>query len=142
VTESGKHIFFVTGASDPDVHGFFPRLVDTLQHLALPTISMVIISYAGYHMMQRSLLLDNLGADYVRTAPVARQFANTLCARRSFPVATSVAFSVPGIFTGAVMSERIFAWRGMGQYFLETITKNDVHGAVAVAASVVPSLPR
>lgn len=137
--KAGKRVFFVTGASDPDVHGFFPKLIDTLQHLALPTISLVIITYAGYHMMQRSLLLDNLGADYVRTARakgLTRGQAIRKHALRTsiIPVATSVAFSVPGIFTGAVMTERIFAWRGMGQYFLETISKNDVHGAVAVAA--------
>ena len=49
------------------------------------------------------------------------------------PVATSIAFSVPSIFTGAVMTERIFAWQGMGTYFIETINRNDINGAVAVA---------
>lgn len=136
---TGKRIFFVTGASDPNVQGFFPKLIDMLQHLALPTVSLVVISYAGYHMMQRSLLLDNLSADYVRTARakgLTRGQAIRKHALRTsiIPVATSVAFSVPGIFTRAVMTERIFAWRGMGQYFLETISKNDVHGTVAVAA--------
>src|SRR5699024_11763227 len=43
-------------------------LIDSAQHLILPTISLVLISYAAYHMMQRTLLLDNLNADYVRTA--------------------------------------------------------------------------
>ena len=41
---------------------------------------------------------------------------------------------MPGIFTGAVMTERIFAWQGMGTYFIETINRNDINGAVAVAA--------
>ncbi|MFX6331057.1 ABC transporter permease subunit, partial [Acinetobacter baumannii] len=50
------------------MEGFFPRLLDMAQHLILPSISLIIISYAGYHMMQRTLLLDNLNADYVRTA--------------------------------------------------------------------------
>ncbi|MCX2164214.1 MULTISPECIES: ABC transporter permease [Corynebacterium] len=136
---SGKRIFYVTGAANSNIEGFFPKLVDTLQHLALPTISLIIISYAGYHMMQRSLLLDNLNADYVRTARakgLTRGQAIRKHALRTsiIPVATSVAFSVPGIFTGAVMTERIFAWRGMGQYFIETISKNDIHGVVAVAA--------
>ena len=49
-------------------------------------------------------------------------------------MATSVAFSVPGIFTGAIMTETIFAWKGMGQYFIETISRNDVNGTTAVAA--------
>lgn len=50
------------------------------------------------------------------------------------PVATTVAFSIPGIFTGAIMTETIFGWQGMGQYFVSTINKNDIHGVVAVAA--------
>ncbi|VEH80586.1 oligopeptide transport system permease appB [Corynebacterium kutscheri] len=136
---SGKRIFYVTGASNPDVEGFIPTLIDIGQHLALPTIALVAISYSGYHMTQRTLLLDNLNADYVRTARakgLTRQTAIRRHALRTsiIPVATSVAFSVPGIFTGAVMTETIFGWNGMGKYFIETISKNDVNGAVAVAA--------
>ncbi|MCS4489653.1 ABC transporter permease [Corynebacterium sp. ES2794-CONJ1] len=135
----GARILYVTGASNPSVEGFFPKLVDYAQHLILPTIALVIIGYAGYHFMQRSLLLDNINADYVRTAR-AKGLTKGQAIRRHalrtsiIPVATSVAFAVPGIFTGAVLTEKIFAWNGMGVYFVETISKNDVHGAVAVAA--------
>ena len=136
---SDKKIFYVVGSHSLDVEGFFPKLVDSAQHLILPTISLVFISYASYHMTQRTLLLDNLDADYVRTARakgLTRQQAIRKHALRTsiIPVATSVAFSIPGIFTGAVMTERIFGWNGMGQYFIETISKNDVNGAAAVAA--------
>lgn len=136
---SGKKILYVVGSHSLDVEGFFPKLVDSAQHLILPTISLVFISYASYHMTQRTLLLDNLDADYVRTARakgLTRQQAIRKHALRTsiIPVATSVAFSIPGIFTGAVMTERIFGWNGMGQYFIETISKNDVNGAAAFAA--------
>lgn len=136
---TGRRIFYVTGSASPDVNGLLPRLVDFGQHLILPTISLIIISYAGYHFLQRTLLLDNLNADYVRTAR-AKGLTKGQAIRKHalrtslIPVATSVAFSVPGIFTGAVMTEQIFAWQGMGQYFIQTIARNDVHGAVAVAA--------
>jgi hypothetical protein len=50
------------------------------------------------------------------------------------PVATSVAFAIPTVFTGATLTETIYAWRGMGQYLVQTITKNDIHGVVATAA--------
>ncbi|QDZ43171.1 ABC transporter permease [Corynebacterium sp. sy039] len=136
---SGHRVFYVTGSANPDVSGFFPHLVDLAQHLALPTISLLIISYAGYHLTQRSLLLDNLNADYVRTAR-AKGLTRAQAVRRHalrtsiIPVATSVAFSLPGIFTGAVMTERIFAWNGMGVYFTDALAKNDVHAMVAVAA--------
>lgn len=136
---AGTRIFYVTGASSPGVTGFFPILVDRLQHLILPTIVLILINYPSYHMMQRTLLLDNISADYVRTARskgLTRQQAIRKHALRTsiIPVATSMAFSIAGIFTGAVLTETIFGWEGMGRYFTTTIAKNDVHGVVAVAA--------
>jgi peptide/nickel transport system permease protein len=135
----GERIFFVTGASSPGVEGLFPVLVDKLQHLVLPTLSLVLIGYATYHFLQRSLLLDNIKTDYVRMARakgLTKQQAIRRHALRTslIPVATQVAFSIPGIFTGAILTERIFAWEGMGKYFLDTITLNDIHGVVAIAA--------
>jgi len=132
-------VFFVTGSSSEGVTGFFPVMIDAVQHLILPTIALVVIGYAQYHFLQRTLLLDNISADYVRTARakgLTKQQAIRRHALRTslIPVATQVAFSIPGIFTGAILTERIFAWQGMGQYFLTTINGNDVHGVVAVAA--------
>ncbi|APT85008.1 ABC transporter permease [Corynebacterium aquilae] len=134
-----KTVFYVTGSSSVGVHGFFNTLVDTAQHLILPTVSLLIISYASYHFLQRSILLDNIDADFVRTAR-AKGLTRAQAVRRHalrtsiIPVATTVAFSIPGIFTGAVMTETIFGWQGMGQYFIQTISRNDIHGVVAVAA--------
>ena len=135
----GARVFYVTGSSTEGVTGFFPVIIDALQHLILPTIALVIIGYAQYHFLQRTLLLDNISADYVRTARakgLTKQQAIRRHALRTslIPVATQVAFSIPGIFTGAILTESIFAWQGMGRYFLTTINGNDVHGVVAVAA--------
>ncbi|MBY0787860.1 ABC transporter permease [Corynebacterium sp. MC-04] len=136
---TGSRIFYVTGASKYGVHGFFPTLLDFLQHVALPTFSLLLVNYAGYHMMQRSLLLDNLNADYVRTArakglPRRKAIRKHALRTSIIPVATSVAFSIPGIFTGAIMTEKIFAWQGMGDYFITALSHNDIYGTVAVAA--------
>lgn len=135
----GTRVFYVTGSSTEGVTGFFPVIIDALQHLVLPTIALVIIGYAQYHFLQRTLLLDNISADYVRTARakgLTKQQAVRRHALRTslIPVATQVAFSIPAIFTGAILTETIFAWQGMGRYFLTTINGNDVHGVVAVAA--------
>lgn len=135
----GGTVFYVTGAKSIGVEGFFPVLVDTLQHLVLPTISLIIIQYAATHFLQRSLLLDNINADYVRTArakglPKAKAVRKHALRTSLIPVATSVAFSIPAVFTGAVMTETIFGWEGMGRYFIQTISKNDIHGVVASAA--------
>ncbi|MFG6502592.1 ABC transporter permease [Microbacterium sp. P05] len=136
---AGTRIFFVTGASSPDVSGFFPVLIDSLQHLILPTIALVLIGYASIHFLQRSLLLDNIKSDYVRMARakgLTKQQAIRKHALRTslIPVATQVAFSIPAIFVGAILTESIFGWRGMGQYFSQTLATNDIYGTVAIAA--------
>jgi peptide/nickel transport system permease protein len=135
----GSTLLFVAGAQSPTVNGFWPLLLDRVRHLILPTISLTVIGYASYHLLQRSLLLDNINSDYVRLARakgLTRQSAIRRHGLRTslIPVATSVAFAIPALFTGAVITETIFAWQGMGQYFIQTIGKNDIHGAVAVAA--------
>lgn len=135
----GRRIFYVTGASNPEVHGFLADTVDRLQHLVLPTVALIFISYANYHFLQRTLLLDNINADYVRTAR-AKGLTKAQAVRRHalrtslIPVITQVAFSIPAAFTGAILTEKIFAWNGMGQYFAQTIANNDIHGVVATAA--------
>lgn len=134
-----KRIFYVTGSSTPGLDGFWPVLLDRLQHLALPTLVIVVTGYAGTHLLQRTLLLDAINADFVRTARAKgltrQQAIRTHALRVSLiPVATDVAFSIPEIFTGAVLVESIFGWQGMGQYAIDTISKNDVNGVVAVAA--------
>lgn len=135
----GHRILYVTGSSSPDVAGFWATLWDAMAHLLLPTISLTLLGYVGYHLTQRALLLDTINADFVRTAR-ATGLTRAQAVRRHalraslIPTATSVAFSIPAIFTGAVLTESIFGWHGMGEYFTLTLNKNDVHGVVAVAA--------
>jgi peptide/nickel transport system permease protein len=135
----GTTLLFVAGAQSPTVSGFWPLVLDRIRHLVLPTVSLTLISYAGYHLLQRSLLLDTINSDYVRTAR-AKGLTRKEAIRRHglrtslIPVATSIAFAVPALFTGAVITETIFGWQGMGQYFTSTISNNDINGVVAVAA--------
>lgn len=135
----GKTVFYVVGSQSDNVSGVVPVILDRAQHLILPTIVLVITGYAGTHFLQRSLLLDTISADYVRTAR-AKGLTKAQAIRRHalrtslIPVATQVAFSIPGLFTGAVITESIFGWEGMGRYFSKTISTNDVHGVVATAA--------
>lgn len=136
---TGSTVFYVVGSANQGVSGFFPILLDRAQHLILPTIVLVVTGYASTHFLQRTLLLDAINADFVRTARakgLTRQQAIRKHALRTslIPVATDVAFSIPALFTGAVLTESIFGWQGMGQYFTRTIATNDINGVVAVAA--------
>lgn len=136
---TGLHIFYVTGLSSYDGSNVFAQLIDFLQHIFLPTVVLTIISAVGYHLSQRTYLLDEMHADYVRTARAKgltrRQAIRKHALRASLiPTSVSVAFSIASIFTGAVMTEKVFAIHGLGEYFINCINTNDIHGAVAVAA--------
>ncbi len=114
-------------------------LVDRAQHLLLPTLVLTVIGAASMSRIQRNLMLDSLGADYVRTARakgLAESKAVMKHALRTalIPTGTYVAFSVATMFTGATFTERIFNFQGIGQYGVDTITNRDVNGVVAVTA--------
>ena len=138
-TASGTRIFYVTGLHSYQGSNPWLYLVDTLQHLILPTISMTIPGAVGYHLTQRTYLLDTINADYVRTARAKGLTLNKAIRRHALrtsliPTAQSVAFSIASVFTGAVISESIYAVNGLGKYFVTAITMNDINGSVAIAA--------
>lgn len=138
---SGSTLFYVSGIkSVPEPEGAWPQIVDQAQHLILPTIALTIVGYTGYQLLQRSMLLDNINADYVRTAR-AKGLTKSKAIRRhalrtSFiPVAQSIAFSIPAVFAGTFIIEAVFAWQGLGRYTIEAITTTaDVNATVASIA--------
>lgn len=135
----GSRWFFVTGLGDSDVAGFWPSTVDYLQHLALPTLGIFLIGYTNYHLTQRTYLLDTMSADYVRTAR-AKGVRHSVAIRRHalrtslIPTAMGVAWNIATIFTGALFAEAVFAINGLGKYFVDTLSKNDINAVTAVAA--------
>ena len=114
-------------------------LVERAQHLLLPTISMSLGGIASYSRYQRNLMLDTLGADYVRTARakglLKRQAITRHALRTSLiPRGTFFAFAVTGLFLGASITETVFSWNGLGEYAISSISKMDINGSVAVVA--------
>lgn len=128
---TGYQVFEFTGEGA----GFASRL----QHLVLPTLSMSLGGLASYSRYQRNLMLDTLGADYVRTARakgLIKRAAVTKHALRTalIPMATYFAFALAGLFTGAAITERVYGWHGMGEYSINAITQYDINGVAAVVA--------
>lgn len=138
---AGQTLVYVTGISSPiPPDTWWGRLIDEGQHLLLPTIALTIVAYTTYMLLQRTLLLDTINADYVRMAR-AKGLTKTQAVRKhavrtSFiPVAQSIAFSIPAIFTGTFIIETVFAWQGLGIYTLTAITTTqDVNATVAGVA--------
>jgi peptide/nickel transport system permease protein len=136
---SGLRIFEFVGETGQA--GSYPGawLFDRLQHLLLPTIVLILLNGAFFSRIQRNLMLDSLGSDFVRTARakgLRRSKAVMKHALRTslIPTGTYFAFSVATLFTGATFMEIIFSFHGMGEYGVTTILGQDVNGAVAVAA--------
>ena len=138
-TRPGLRIFEFVGETGE--RGDYPGawLVDRAQHLLLPTIVLILLNAAFFSRIQRNLMLDSLGSDFVRTARAKglRQIRAVMkhALRTSLiPTGTYFAFSVATLFTGATFMEIIFSFHGMGEYGVTTISGQDVNGAVAVAA--------
>ncbi len=136
---SGLRIFEFVGETGES--GSYPGawLVDRVQHLLLPTLVLLVLNAAFFSRIQRNLMLDSLGADYVRTARAkglrqSRAVMKHALRTSLIPTGTYFAFSVATLFTGATFMEIIFSFHGMGEYGVSTILGQDVNGAVAVTA--------
>jgi glutathione transport system permease protein len=134
----GVQLFEYTGETSPDaVGGVWTQFVDRLQHLVLPTFTLALGAIAGYSRYQRNAMLDVLGQDFIRTAR-----AKGLTRRRALfkhglrtaliPMATLFAYGVSGLVTGAVFTEKIFGWHGMGEWVVQGIATQDTNIIAAV----------
>ena len=115
------------GMFDPQVGKTFGQVV---YHMVLPVISMSVVSLASYSRYIRSTMLDVLNQDYIRTARskgLPRRSVIFIHALKnaSLPIATIVGLDLPFLLGGAVITERIFAWPGMGRLFLDHVSRAD-----------------
>ena len=133
------------GSSTPNLEGsFWVQGVDTFTHLLLPTLALILISFATYTRYSRASLLEVMNQDYIRTARAKGLTSRTVVVRHAFrnaliPIATIVAFDIGGIIGGAVITERVFGWTGMGQLFqngLEHVDPNPVMAFFIVTGSL------
>ncbi len=119
----------------PVQHMYDPRagskeLTDMLWHLILPTLSIALISIARYARFMRASMLEVIHSDYVRTARskglgeqrvvIAHMFRNA-----SLPLITLIALDIPFLLSGAVVTETIFSWPGMGRLFIVSLNTLD-----------------
>ena len=106
-------------------------LGDRIQHLILPTAVLSLLSIALFSRFMRSSLLEVLGTDYMRTAAAKGLPFRTILFKHGLknaliPVVTVTALSLPGLVTGAIVTETIFAWPGMGRLFYNALQQSDL----------------
>ena len=143
------------GASTPNLETtWWGETIDGLTHLLLPTIALTLISIASYTRYTRASMLEVLNQDYIRTARskgVSERKVITRHALRNalIPLATIVAFDFANLIGGAVITETVFAWQGMGTLFKEGLQAADpmrvmgfflVTGTAAVVMNMLADL--
>lgn len=111
---------------------FWVSGLDTAMHLILPTIALTLISFAGYVRFSRGSLLEVLNMDYIRTARAKGLSERTVIVRHGMrnamlPLTTILVNDFAGLVGGAIITERVFAWQGMGQLFNDSIRNYDLN---------------
>ncbi len=116
-----------------------------LSHLILPTIVLGTIPLAVIARQTRSAMLEVLGEDYVRTARAKGLTPSRVVGIHAFrnaliPVVTTIGLQVGTLLTGAILTESIFSWPGIGKWMIDAISKRDyftVQGGLLIIALIV-----
>ena len=133
----GGRVIATFGSRTPNYdEGFWPNLLDTATHLILPTMALILVSLAVYSRYTRSSMLEVLNQDYVRTARSKGATEQTVIVRHAFrngliPITTLMAFDFAGLIGGAVITETVFGWQGMGKLFTDSLRAVDPNPAMA-----------
>jgi peptide/nickel transport system permease protein len=127
----GTTLVYTVGAETPNLAGpFWHRMADYAGHLALPTLALALVTFAGWSRFQRASMLDVLDSDYVRLArakglPERRVILRHALRNALIPLTTVVALGFGAVIGGAVITEQVFAWQGMGTLLVEGVQNYD-----------------
>jgi peptide/nickel transport system permease protein len=129
----GHRLFFTIGEQTPNFTGRFVSVwLDRLGHVLLPSLTLILIQMAAWSRFQRGSMLEVLNADYVRTARAKGLAPSRVLFRHALrnaliPVVTVVAIDFATILGGAVITETVFGWTGMGRLLLDALGVGDVN---------------
>jgi peptide/nickel transport system permease protein len=132
----GHKVLYTVGEESFGISSYgTPRqiFVDRLQHLALPTITLAAVFFAAWTRFQRAAMLDVLNADFMRLARAKGLTRRKVLIKHGLrnaliPITTIVAIGVGALLSGAVITEQVFSWHGLGEYILQSgIGRGDVN---------------
>jgi len=145
IVEAFQHIL-TFGHKYPDLQGQEITLIlDGLHHVALPALVLVYFNLAGWSRFTRSAMLEVLRQDYMRTARAKGVTQRMVVFRHGLrnaliPLITLIGLALPGLFGGALITETIFSWPGMGRMLIDAIANVDwpvVQGILVITAGLV-----
>lgn len=143
---TGYQVFATVGANSvPPPDGFWAGLADTVSHLVLPTIVLALMHMAVWNRYQRTAVTESLSSDHLRFGVLKGLSRSRLVRHYAVrpalvPIVTIVALDLPLLLSGAIVTETVFQWRGMGDFLLESIQLRDVNSVMAwllIAAGAV-----
>ncbi len=110
---------------------------DALLHLIMPVSVLVLFNVAAWSRFVRTSMLEVLRQDYVRTARAKGLLERVVIAKHALrnaliPFITIVVFSIPGAFGGAIITETVFNWPGMGRLYFDALGRTDYPVAMAL----------
>jgi len=137
---------FSFGRAYPDLAGKeWPAILDGLRHVALPALVLTYFNMAGWVRYTRTSMLEVLRQDYMRTARAKGLRERVVILKHGLrnaliPLITILALTLPGLFGGAIITETIFSWPGMGRMQIDAISNVDwpvVQGLLVIEAFLV-----
>ncbi len=132
-----KPLIPTVGQTTPGFEGSFSaRMQDYFWHMLLPTTALIMIGFAGYSRYMRASMLDVMNSDYVRTARakgIREKRVIVLHGVRNalIPLITVVALDFGALLSGAIITETVFGWAGMGRFFSESLAQKDPRSLLA-----------
>ncbi len=120
-----KQDYFSWWSSTP-----FEALGSLALHLVLPVVTLIVVNVAADSRFMRSSMLETINADYIRTARAKGLSEGQVVRHHALrpallPVVTNIALTLPGLLGGAVVTETIFSWPGMGRLFITSVEAAD-----------------
>jgi peptide/nickel transport system permease protein len=133
----GEQVIYTVGEATPNFEGSLgERIADWAGHLILPTLALALITFASWSRYQRATMLDVLNSDYIRLARAKGLSRSRVLIRHALrnaliPLTTVAAIDFAAILGGAIITERVFSWQGLGALLLDGIRRNDVNVVLA-----------
>jgi peptide/nickel transport system permease protein len=129
-------IFYTSGLSSENAGSGIHFWIDRFQHLAIPAMTLAILSIALYSRFLRASMLEVVNSDYIRTArakglPEPRITLKHALRNALIPLVTVFTLNFGALIGGAVITESIFQLDGMGPYFIQSLLGQDVYAVMA-----------
>ena len=134
----GSTVLYLQGEYGAGNGGWgWSAVMDRLRHLVVPSFSLALGMLALFSRYQRATMIDVLGSDFLRTARAKGLRRRQVLVRHGLriaviPMVTLFSYHLAATFVGAIFTEKIFGWHGMGEFLIDSLNNNDINSVATV----------